>query len=78
MRTISEYKSPEACIWRGNLSEGLLSYELGVGGGGAYIWRGLYMEGPVFGILRYIVSLRLSTEQRATLYARRCKKSSIS
>ena len=23
------------------------------GGGGAYIWRGLYMEGITFGILRY-------------------------
>ena len=23
------------------------------GGGGAYIWRGIYMKGLVFGILRY-------------------------
>ena len=22
-------------------------------GGGAYIWRGLYMEGLIFGVLRY-------------------------
>ena len=28
---------------------GLLRYDLG---GGAYIWRGLYMEGLIFGILR--------------------------
>ena len=27
---------------------------LGGGGGGAYIWRGLYTEGRIFGILRYI------------------------
>ena len=27
---------------------GLLHYDLG----GAYIWRGLYMEGLIFGILR--------------------------
>ena len=24
---------------------------------GAYIWRGLYMEGLIFGILRYLVSI---------------------
>ena len=28
-------------IWRGDLTEGFLSWECG----GAYIWRGLYMEG---------------------------------
>ena len=37
-----------ACSWRGYLTEGFLRYEFG----GAYIWSGLYMEGPVFGILR--------------------------
>ena len=26
------------------------------GGGGAYIWRGLYMEGLIFGILRYLIT----------------------
>jgi len=26
------------------------------GFGGAYIWRGLYMEGLIFGILRYVAS----------------------
>ena len=25
--------------------------------GGAYIWRGLYMEGLIFGILRYLIYL---------------------
>ena len=29
--------------------EGFLRYEFG----GAYIWRGLYTEGLIFGILRY-------------------------
>ena len=24
---------------------------------GAYIWRGLYMEGLIFGILRYVATL---------------------
>ena len=36
-------------IWRGDLTEGFLSYDFG----GAYIWRGLYMEGLIFGILWY-------------------------
>ena len=27
----------------------------------AYIWRGLYMEGPIFGILRYFNSRRKFT-----------------
>ena len=30
--------------------EGFLRYEFG--GGGAFIWRGLYTEGLIFGILR--------------------------
>ena len=38
-----------AYIWRGDLTEGFLRYQIG----GAYIWRGLYMEGLIFGILRY-------------------------
>ena len=38
-----------AYIWRGDLTEVFLHYELGE----AYIWRGLYMEGLIFGILRY-------------------------
>ena len=31
--------------------EGFLRYEFG-GGGGAFIWRGLYPEGLILGILR--------------------------
>ena len=38
-----------AYIRRGDLTEGFLRYEFW----GAYIWRGLYMEGLIFGILRY-------------------------
>ena len=38
-----------AYIWRNDLTEGFLRYEFG----GAYICRGLYMEGLIFGILRY-------------------------
>ena len=46
LRAISTYKP---YIWRGDLTEGFLRYE-----GGAYIWRGLYVEGLIFGILRYV------------------------
>ena len=45
-----------AHIWSGDLRKGFLRYEFG----GAYIWRGLYMEGLIFGILRYLfLKLRL-------------------
>ena len=47
LREISKYKSLGAYIGRGNLTQGLLRYQLV---GGAYISRGLYMEGPIFGI----------------------------
>ena len=39
----------EAYIRRGDLTEGFLRYDFA----GAYIWKGLYMEGLIFGILRY-------------------------
>ena len=41
---------PEAYIWRGDLTEGFYASRVW----GAYIWRGLYMEGLIFGILRYL------------------------
>ena len=39
-----------ACIWRGDLTEGFLRYPVW----GVYIWRILYMEGRICGILRYM------------------------
>ena len=39
-----------AYIGRGDLTEGFLCYQFG---GGAYIWRGLYVEGLIFRILQY-------------------------
>ena len=50
LREISKYKPPRgAYIRRGDLTEGFLrTWECG----GAYIWRGLYMEGLILGILR--------------------------
>ena len=41
-----------AYIWRGDLTEGFLHYRIWE----AYIWRGLYMERLIFGILRYLDS----------------------
>ena len=44
LREISKYKPPGACIWRGDLSGGGCVSSLGA----------LYMEGLIFGILRYL------------------------
>ena len=49
-RANSKYKPPPgAYIRRGDLTEGFFVLRFW----GAYIWRGLYMEGLIFGILRY-------------------------
>ena len=40
-----------AYIWRGDLTEDFLRYRFG----GLIIWRCLYMEGLIFGILRYVI-----------------------
>ena len=37
-------------IWRGDLTEVFFAISVWA----AYIWRGLYMEGLIFGILRYV------------------------
>ena len=41
-----------AYIWRGDLTEGVFALPVW----GACIWRGLYMEGLIFGILRYAIA----------------------
>ena len=43
----SKYKPPGAYIWRGDLTESFLRYRFG----------GLYMEGLIFGILRYTLKI---------------------
>ena len=40
LRAISKYKPPGALIWEGDLTEGILRYEVWK----AYIWRGLFSE----------------------------------
>ena len=53
LRAIFQVQAPGgAYIWRSDLTEGFLNYRIGE----AYIWRGLYMEGLIFGILRYLDS----------------------
>ena len=37
-------------IWGGDLTEGFFALRVS----GVYIWRGLYMEGLIFGILGYV------------------------
>ena len=43
---------PGPYIRRGLIYEAFLRFEFVGGGGGGYIWRGLYTEGIIFGILR--------------------------
>ena len=44
LRSNSMSKPTGGYIWRGNLMEGFLHYKVVGGGGGAYIWRGLFSE----------------------------------
>ena len=47
-----------AYIWGGDLTEGSLRYRIW----GGYIWKGLYMEGLIFVILRYDVNGNLHSK----------------
>ena len=54
LRAISGYKPPGGLIFGGPIKRRVFcvtSFFFFWGGGG-YIWRGLYMEGLIFGILR--------------------------
>ena len=42
-------RAPGELIWEGRFNGGFFALLFW----GAYIWRGLYMEGLIFGILRY-------------------------
>ena len=46
---ISKYKPPGGLYLEGRFNGGFFALRVW----GAYIWRGLYMEGLTFGILRY-------------------------
>ena len=43
LRAISKYKVPGAYIRRGDYTEGFFALRV-LGGGGAYLWRGLFSE----------------------------------
>ena len=50
LRAISIYKPPGGLYLERQFNGGFFALRVW----GAYIWRGLYMEGLIFGILRYI------------------------
>ena len=49
MKAVPKYKPTRACIRRGLLKEAFLRFEFGE----AFIRRGLYKDGLIFGILQY-------------------------
>ena len=49
LRAISKYKPPGGLYLKGRFNGGFFALRVW----GAYIWRGLYMEGLIFRILRY-------------------------
>ena len=59
LRAISEYKPPGGLYLEGQFNGGFFLLQVW----GAYIWRGLYMEGLIFGILRYGGSCRKQTPE---------------
>ena len=48
LRAISKYKPPGGLYLEGRFNGGVFALPVW----GAYIWRGLYLEGLIFGILR--------------------------
>ena len=63
-RAISKYKTPPGLHLEGRFNGGYLRYEFG--GGGAYIWRGLFLEfygslvcSPILLVIYVCVSRRL-------------------
>ena len=55
LRAISKYSLPGGLIFGGAFLRRVFCVRSL--GGGAYFWRGLYMEGFIFGILRYIFNM---------------------
>ena len=49
LRAITKYKPPGGLYLEGRFNGRFFALRVW----GAYIWRGLYMEGLIFGILRY-------------------------
>ena len=57
LRAISKYKTPGSLYLEGRFKGGFFALRVS----GAYIWRGLYMEGFIFRILRYLLQEKLKT-----------------
>ena len=53
LRAIFQVQAPRGLYLEGRFNGGFFALPVK----GAYIWRGLYMEGLIFGILRYIIEL---------------------
>ena len=68
LRAISKYKPLGGLYVEGRFNGGFFALEVW----GAYIWRGLYMEGLIFGILWYLRSSDVSLSNLAILQISRC------
>ena len=68
LRAISKYKPLGGLYLEGRFNGGFFALEVW----GAYIWRGLYMEGLIFGILWYLRSSDVSLSNLAILQISRC------
>ena len=68
LRAISKYKPLGGLYLEGRFNGGFFALEVW----GAYIWRGLYMEGLIFGILWYLHSSDVSLSNLAILQISRC------
>ena len=68
LRAISKYKPLGGLYLDGRFNGGFFALEVW----GAYIWRGLYMEGLIFGILWYLRSSDVSLSNLAILQISRC------
>ena len=52
LRAIFQVQAPEGLMFEGQSNGGVFALPVW----GAYIWRGLFMEGLIFGILRYVMT----------------------
>ena len=68
LRAISKYKPLGGLYLEGRFNGGFFALPVW----GAYIWRGLYMEGLIFGISRYLRSSDVSLSNLAILQISRC------
>ena len=60
LRAIFQVQTPGGLHLKGRFNGGFFASQVW----GAYIWRGLYMKGLIFGILRYLISCPNFSESR--------------